>query len=186
MPSVDQFDHDGTKPAITRDFVLHWSARYQVKPLEIDVLDVVGPAVAKRGYYHRSDLRQVVLWKSPRSTTYIERNSDNDIEDLTRMALAAPEGLNHRILCLLDGVGVPIASALLTACEPSVFTVTDFRAIETLWAHGEVSQRPKYVPYLQVCRDLANRVETDLRTLDRALWQWSKERGKSSDLDPDK
>ncbi|MFG2049915.1 hypothetical protein ACGFIW_21115 [Micromonospora sp. NPDC048935] len=180
MPSVDQFDHDGTKPAITRDFVLYWSDRYQVRPLETDVLDVVGPAVAKRGYYNRSDLRQVVLWKSPRSTTYIERNSDSDIEDLTRMALAAPERLRHRILCLLDGVGVPIASALLMACEPSAFTVTDFRAIETLRAHGELSQQPNYMSYLQVCTDLAKRANTDLRTLDRALWQWSKEQGKAA------
>ncbi|GAB3937422.1 hypothetical protein GCM10027614_15620 [Micromonospora vulcania] len=147
-----------------------------MRPLEVDVLDVVGPAVAKRGYYKRGELQKVVRWKSPRSITYIDRNSDSDIEHLTRIALAAPERLRRRILCLLDGVGVPIASALITACEPSVFTVIDYRAIETLRAHSELSQQPNCTSYLQVCRDLANRVETDLRTLDRALWQWSKAR----------
>ncbi|MEU7754296.1 hypothetical protein [Micromonospora sp. NPDC049171] len=148
--------------------------------MEREVLDEVGPAVAKRGYYNRGDLRKVALWKSPRSTGYIDRNGDSDIEDLTRIALAAPERLRHRLLCLLDGVGVPIASALLTACEPSVFTVIDYRAIDTLRAHGELSQRPSYTSYLQVCSELAKRLDTDLRTLDRALWQWSKEQDKAS------
>jgi hypothetical protein len=104
------------------------------------------------------------------------RNCDEDIEDVTRLALAAPERLRHRVLDLLGGVGVPVASALLTVCQPTRFTVIDYRAIETLQAHGELDGWPSYPDYLQVCRALADRVGTDLRTLDRALWQWSKER----------
>ncbi|MEV4119970.1 hypothetical protein [Micromonospora sp. NPDC049645] len=175
----------GTGAAITSEFVLFWSERYRVRPRERDVFGRVGPAVAERGYYNRDDLLDVVRWKSPRSTTYIGRNSDSDIKELTRIALAAPERLQHRVLCLLEGVGVPIASALLTVWEPSIFTVIDYRAIETLRAQGELDREPDYTHYLQVCAALTKRVGTDLRTLDRALWQWSKDQGKSTGLDLD-
>ncbi|WP_330441091.1 hypothetical protein OHB44_15530 [Micromonospora sp. NBC_00821] len=177
MRLAHQFDPVRTEVGITREFVQTWSRRYEVSERENDVFGRVGPAVAARGYYDRSDLLEVVRWKSPRSTTYVARNSDCDIADLTRMALAAPQRLRHRILGLLDGVGVPIASALLTVCEPSVFTVIDYRAIETLRAHGELDSSPSYTLYLQVCSELARRVGADLRTLDRALWQWSKMQG---------
>ncbi|RAN96518.1 hypothetical protein [Micromonospora noduli] len=179
MVSVHQLDLASADAAITKEFVQRWSGRYQVKQREFDVFGRIGPVVVNRGYYNRRDLLEVVRWKSPRSTTYVDRNSDSDIEDVTRMALAAPQRLRHRVLSLLNGVGVPIASALLTVCEPSVFTVIDYRAIETLRAHGELGRRSSYTRYLEVCSALADRVETDLRTLDRALWQWSKEKGKS-------
>ncbi|TYB91845.1 hypothetical protein FXF53_29310 [Micromonospora sp. WP24] len=105
------------------------------------------------------------------------RNRDKDIEEITRLALVAPERLRHRILTLLDGVGVPMASALLAVCNPRLFTVVDFRAIETLQLHRELDDAPAYPVYLEVCRAVAERVGTDLRTLDRALWQRSKECG---------
>ena len=34
-----------------------------------------------------------------------------------------------------------------------------------------------YLNYLTKCRELARKQNVSLRTLDRALWQWSKENG---------
>jgi hypothetical protein len=97
------------------------------------------------------------------------------------IALAAPERLTFRILDILDGVGIPMASALLTVVARLRFTVTDYRAIETLWEHGEIDcKRIPHREYLAVCRQIARRIDCDLRSLDRALWQWSKERSAQS------
>ena len=172
--SARRLDPGAPGAAITAHFVKCWSERYPVAR-ERRLFDQVGPTVAAQGYYSRSDFIEVARWKSPRSITYVARNSDEDIEEITRLALAAPDRLRHRVLDLLDGVGVPMASALLTVCEPTRFTVIDYRAIETLQTFGELDSSPSYSVYLQVCRALAQRVKTDLRTLDRALWQWSKE-----------
>lgn len=74
-----------------------------------------------------------------------------------------------------------MASALLTVWCPKRFTVTDFRAIETLRAAGELTgPDPRYGSYLDLCRTIAGRVEVSLRDLDRALWTWSKEHGKAT------
>jgi hypothetical protein len=35
---------------------------------------------------------------------------------------------------------------------------------------------PDYPAYLECCRAIARRLGVGLRDLDRALWQWSKER----------
>jgi hypothetical protein len=79
-------------------------------------------------------------------------------------------------------VEVPVASAILTAINPERFTIIDFRALESL----AITDRQAYytidffIDYLQFCRGLANQCRVGLRTLDRALWQWSKEKIKEN------
>lgn len=164
-------------PLIDVEFVGYWSNRYSESSLEKKLLNEVHAAVAKRGYFTRDEFLEVGRWKSARAKTYQHRNATEDIEDVTRMALAAPERLAHRILDMLAGVNIPMASALLTVADPARFTITDFRALETLHVYREIgSKKLPYPTYLTVCRAIAERVGTNLRTLDRALWQWSKER----------
>lgn len=43
----------------------------------------------------------------------------------------------HRILSVLAGVKVPMASAILTVTDPMAFTVTDYRSSEALDRLGE-------------------------------------------------
>ena len=120
---------------ISAQFVDHWASRY---PADADreVLEVVGPRVAERGAFDRTDLLVVGRWKSVRSTGYLARNGDDFIEQVTSSALNAHDDIKHLILTLLDGVGVPMASAMLTACFPDRFTVIDVRAIATGTCQG--------------------------------------------------
>lgn len=160
---------------IDRRFIDDWSAEYHY-PGEDHLLSVVGPQVRARGEYTRSELVEVGRWKSARATSYLKKNSDEMIAAVTRTALAAPEPIKHRVLTILSGVGVPMASALLTIWNPDEFTVIDVRAISTLRAAGRLPPEvdwPPYVEYLDLCRRLAVDSGTDLRALDRALWQWS-------------
>lgn len=167
---------------IDAEFVARWSGKYPLDRRERDLLDVVGPAVADRGYFRRDDLIAVGRWKSARAVGRLDANPDDDIEDITRAALAAPDRLKHRLLHLLSGVRTPMASALLTVWNPARFTVVDYRAIETLRACGELDgPDPLYQPYVALCRTVSARVGTDLRTLDRALWAWSKNRGRATE-----
>jgi hypothetical protein len=84
-------------------------------------------------------------------------------------------------LCGLKGVGIPVASAILTMVYPDRYTIIDFRALEALGIQrGDGEETVEfYLEYLQTCRSLAQEYKIDLRTLDRALWQWSKEHGSS-------
>jgi hypothetical protein len=126
-----------------RAFVSHWSRRYANSAKEQELLTKIGPAVARRGYYKMDELAQVGQWKSPRIRGRLAQNSADDVEAVTRMALAAPERLHHRVLGLLHGVRDPVASAVLTIWAPERHTVLDFRAVETLDALHRSGAHPR-------------------------------------------
>jgi hypothetical protein len=183
-----------------RDFFIYWSRRYldelpaKLRSEEENLLNAVGPAVRQRGFYTLAELDRVNRWKLPtqRNRKLLTRNSSAEIEAITKIALAAPEHLKIFALELLYGVSDPVASALLMFPFPDRHTVIDFRvarALEALDQEGQLSDRllwrwpagrdswlPPYPPYLAACQRLADRLEIPLRDLDRALWQWHKEK----------
>lgn len=91
--------------------------------------------------------------------------------------------MRHHILCILDGVRHPMASAILTVCEPEYHTVLDYRVVEALQElkkrrvidleppPGQRGALPGYWTYLQAYRPIARSIEVGLRDLDRALWK---------------
>jgi hypothetical protein len=80
------------------------------------------------------------------------------------------------VLTGLAGVDVPVAFAILTVVDPARFTIIDFRALWSLGVEG-VAYYPVgfYLDYFAACRRIAADAGTDLRSLDRALWRYSKE-----------
>lgn len=143
--------------------------------MEPRLFEEVGPAAAARGFYELDEFAVVSRWKTPRSRRRIATNSGDDVRDASALAFAAPERLQHRILTLLDGIGAPTATALLAVAFPDRHTIVDFRGTQALGRLGEWDGTGGYLSYLDVCRRLAGRLEIDLRTLDRALWRWSKD-----------
>lgn len=166
-----------THPPLDSDWVRTYSNRYveRMSDVEPALFAVVGPTVARRGHYEPDELAAVARWKTPRSQSRIASNTVDDVVDISSTALAAPERVQHRVLTLLAGVGVPTATALLAIVLPERHTVLDVRSTEALRRVGEWDGLGGYEVYLQVCRRLAGRLDVDLRTLDRALWRWSKD-----------
>lgn len=77
----------------------------------------------------------------------------------------------------LHGVGYPTASVLLHFVSPDLYPIIDYRA---LWSLGEEAPPRSYSFdfwwwYVDCCRSLAGEAGVTMRTLDRALWQYSKE-----------
>jgi len=164
-------------PNVDRAWVRTWADRYieQMGEVESYLLDEIGPTAKARGFYEPGELAAVARWKTPRSRQRIAANSDADVRGITAMAFAAPERLQHRVLTLLYGVRVPTATALLAVAFPDRHTIIDFRSTEALKRLKMWDGTLGYLSYLEVCRRLAVRLDSDLRTLDRALWRWSKD-----------
>jgi hypothetical protein len=127
----------------------------------------------------RTNLEIIFRWKTGgRGISRLGRNSDFEIEDALRLAAVAETDRSAAaVLCGLFGVNVPVASAVLTAMDQQRFTIIDFRALESLGVTDYGATVDFYLQYLEHCRSLANQHGVGLRELDRALWQWSKERG---------
>lgn len=108
----------------------------------------------------------------------VAANTDRAVIERTRRSLAATDELTRiESLLGLSGVGVPTASTLLHFAFPQAYPILDVRALDSL----AVKPRSPYpvsfwLEYLGVCRELAARSAVSIRTLDKALWQHSKER----------
>lgn len=154
---------------------------------EDDILRRIAPAVRARGYATIEELEEICRWKSPRSAGRCRHNSSDFVRTVTTVALSTHcERLRIEALTLLDGVGWPTASVLLHfgAADPSRrgegrYPIIDFRALDSLQSAPPLAYDFEFWwRYVIFCRDLSRRWNIDMRTLDRALWQHSKERSR--------
>ena len=140
--------------------------------------ETIGAAARARGYYLRREFLVACAWKTPRSAPRVALNTEAAVRAATRRALADPdESARMQALLSLSGVGVPTASTLLYFAFPALYPILDVRALGALGVKPR-SQYPIsfWLGYLEACRALAAECGVSIRTLDRALWQWSKER----------
>ena len=71
---------------------------------------------------------------------------------------------------------MPTASTLLYFAFPDDYPILDVRALESLGVRPRSTYPVSFwLEYLDACRKLARRAGVTLRTLDKALWQYSKE-----------
>jgi hypothetical protein len=79
---------------------------------------------------------------------------------------------------------MPTASVLLHFAMPDRYPILDVRALDSLGVTGRSTYPPAFwLGYLDACRSLAAEHGVSLRTLDKALWQYSKEQGASGPAD---
>jgi hypothetical protein len=137
-----------------------------------------GAAAGGRGYYTRPEFVLVCAWKTPRSKPLVASNAEASVEDVTRAAFAnQDEAGRMAALCSLRGVSRPTASVLLHFAFPDGYPIIDWRALESLGQPRRSSYPvPYWLGYLESCRNLAADAGVTMRTLDRALWQYSRER----------
>ncbi|HUA70912.1 MAG TPA: hypothetical protein VMA96_07520 [Solirubrobacteraceae bacterium] len=139
-------------------------------------------AARERGFYTREEFLQVCAWKTVRSRPKVAANTEAAIVDATARSLAAgDEATRIGALLELEGVGVPTASTLLYFAFPDDYPILDVRALESLGVKSRSTYPVGFwLEYLNVCRELSRRAGVSLRTLDKALWQHSKELSASS------
>jgi hypothetical protein len=153
-----------------------WAGRY---PVEDDQeVEKIAPAARERGYLTRPEFLELCAWKTPRSRPLCRRNRSALIESITREAFStADERRRLEALTFLRGVGLPTASVILHLCGRDRYPILDARA---LWSLGHRKPPGKtfafWSAYTDFARRLADAAGVEMRTLDRALWQYSKER----------
>ena len=137
-----------------------------------------GEAARRRGYYTRHEFLRICGWKTRRSKPKVASIGEQEVERATRAAFETQDEA-ERIEALLElkGVGVPTASVLLHFASPREYPILDVRALESLGQRGRSTYSVSYwLKYLDACRRLAGEHGVSLRVLDKALWQYSKER----------
>jgi len=144
-----------------------------------DRLDELVSSARERGYFTKPQFLDLCYWKTPRSQSRVDSNSDELIQEATRIALSTPhERLRIGVLTLLYGVSWPTASVVLHFAHRDPYPILDRRA---LWSLGYDKPPALYTfgfwkEYVEFCRAMAVDCRVSMRVLDRALWQFSKEK----------
>ena len=158
--------------------IARWVRKFRSDTAEMDRETAAFEAGRRlaRGPATLQDLETVARWKSARRIALLSKNGHKDIVEACRTALTSSVDDAVRALQALHGVGVPMASAILTVMNQDEYTVISVRVLEALGQQGSPSI-PVYVCYLRYCRQLAKERGVSLRELDQALWAFSKYRG---------
>jgi hypothetical protein len=136
-----------------------------------------GGAIQREGYLIKEQFLALAHWKSPRTQPRCATNSEEFIKAVTTTAFATSnEQLRIEVLCLLKGVNWPTASVILHIGSREPYPILDYRALWSL----DYDTPPAYNfdfwwEYVRYTRSIAAERHISMRTLDRALWQFSKE-----------
>jgi hypothetical protein len=154
-----------------------WAARYS-DPVDAEIENVVAPAARRQGFLTREQFLAIAEWKTPRSRPRCMSNDAAFVREVTGAALASKnERFKIEALRLLEGVEWPTASVILHFCDRGRYPILDVRA---LWSLGVAVPPPMgfrlWMEYTEFLRGVARDAGVSMRTLDRALWQYSKAR----------
>jgi hypothetical protein len=158
--------------------VRQWASRYCYAVQDDGLRGKLRPVALARGLLTRDEFLAICRWKTPRSKSLCATNDEFVVRTITRAAFGSSyEALKMDLLRTLSGVEWPTASTLLNFCDRRPYPILDYRA---LWSLG-FDEPPHYrmefwLEYLGFTRRLAKRLKVDIRTLDQALWQYSKAR----------
>lgn len=146
---------------------------------ESHLFKVVGLQVRERGYFLFEEFYSICMWKSARQKQRYKRNKDG-IKEISKKVFAEnDEKIKMKILCELEGVNIPMASALLTVVNPEKYAVIDIRCLEALENKGlGIGNTPSlktWIKYLKIVRNLAKENKVTPREIDMALFAMHRE-----------
>ncbi len=136
----------------------------------------------KYGRLTPEEFLAIVIWKRNASKTKIlngikkNRRTISEITLKISGAKTREQKLDALLSPKISGIGIAIASAILTVCYPDDFTIADYRACASLKNFGEevignpTTKISSYFEYLDKCKKLAHMHNFSLRDFDRILW----------------
>lgn len=186
-----------------KEYVEYIDENGKIKKDRTPYFTEISRTLQKRGYLLRKEFLSICEWKTKRQRKNFISNTEDDIEKVTRSVMAAHPNLKSQISLLispkvLKGVGIPVASAILTVIYPKEYCVIDYRTWRALyWIQqeplafecysdfsttldylGRYTSQESYLFYLNQIKELATQFGTVPREIEMALWMFDRERGK--------
>ncbi len=178
---------------IDKNFINEYSSKYDKwsskdeKNLEEKIKNKLNRRFSngKIEYITKDIFYDIVAWKAPRVKNKVKKNREQFVKEATRQSFSSfDEQFKIEGLTVLKGVGYRVATAILYFCLPE-YTVMDYRAWWTLQQKEPSFKDYKikddfehWQKYLGICKEISKKYGCNLRTLDKALWQYSKENQK--------
>lgn len=173
----------------SRKFFLQYSQKYDEKykgTADERVEKELKKWLLKHRYLTREKFIKLGLWKSKRPQRHYKssRNTDKFVKKATSFALKTDDE-RERIESLmgakggLKGVSWPVASVILHFAFPERYSIMDYRVIWSLgWNQPRSYNFAFWQRYVRKLKALAKEFNLPLRTVEKALWFYSKENQK--------
>ena len=169
-------------PFTNQKEILDWATRYtkdqspKRQSQEEDVRKIKG-SVEDKGYLTKCELMEMGLWKRHTLPSLIENNPDGHVEKITAAAFGPGDDWKKlEKLTALEGVGESVGSVILHLYDEGDYPVLDRHALWSLTIdHKKVEYDEKFwKKYLKFCQAKSECHGVCMRTLDRALYKFSK------------
>jgi hypothetical protein len=137
--------------------------------------------VKRAGEFSRAEFLRMAAWKSPRARPHYRKNTAARVRATARAVLRSrSERRRLELLMELEGVSVPVASAILTLIDPQRYGVLDIRVWQLLFALGHVDGKPAgrgftgrdWLRYLAQLRGEARRFGAPVRAVEYTLFRF--------------
>lgn len=163
---------------ISKDSIIKYSKLYDERYRKTDDWSVekeIKEWLKSHRYLDKERFIKIGLWKSKRPRKRYESNDGKTVREITQFSFRA-ESERARIesLFVLKGVFYPLASVILHFAFPERYPILDYRALWSLGWNNTVYNFDFWQKYCEKIREIAKTVSEDIRTIDKALWEYSK------------
>jgi hypothetical protein len=149
----------------------------------VTLRDAVQAQFATIGHLTLATYYAVLDWKLRRQRNRTERHREGNTEDLINELTGTFWRIRHpnddkesetrmKVLMAIPGIGLGIASAILTLSAPDRFGIIDFRNWRVLYDEEKRNfTLPEYKRYLADIRRLAQQLRAPVQEVDYLLWK---------------
>lgn len=139
--------------------------------------------VKRRGYFTKDQFLQMCRWKSPRPLKHYKSNREDHIRSISKKVFSTHlEKKRIELLTNLNGVSIPVASAILMLTNPRKYGVIDIRVWQLLYSYGSVRTKPNgrnfsvtdWYTYLMKIRYFLRKLDATARQIERTLFECHK------------
>ena len=166
--------------SLSKDQILELAERYDPEAKYKDYDNLVAEFSGKHSLTMEEFVR-IGVWKAGvKATSKYQMNAPQSVEEVTKLSFSLDcDEIRIKLLRCLIGVDYPVASTLLhIAFNPEEYPIIDFRV---LWSLYGIPKKPIYYSYKRWdifradMRTYSQKLDLPIRTLDKGLWQHSKE-----------
>lgn len=168
---------------LSKQDIIQYAEKYDqrfLKTKEAEIENEVKSWLKNNRFLNKDKFIKLCLWKSPRPKKSYEKNSEQLIRELTKFSFQTKsEEAGIKSLTCLSGVSFPVATTILHFAFPDKYSIMDFRAIWSLgWEQPKLYTFEFWEKYYKEIQRLSNKFSLPIRTIDKALWQYSKDNQK--------
>jgi hypothetical protein len=191
---------------INKAFFQKYASRYNQTGYSEEIFNVGKKArIRKPLYFTKDEFDAICAWKLSafQINKKYQNNENDDIIKITARAFAdnLTDAQRFKHLLKLNGVGIPVASTLLTIMFPDSYAIIDQKAWKTICELGIINRNPikqfqynDWEQYISIIRRYAEKFNLTPRTIEKAFFalQWEDHKiavdapqSKTADFDSD-